>query len=168
LKLFQRHSKLAVTLSLALVVSAVGWAAGGGSAFALSAARCRAAATGSWKYNCTAREGDYSTMVMGIQEALLELQNCSTQLKSDGDFGPITKAAVKCYQDLYGLPVTGVVNSTTWAYLQGTIDSGYVVTRGKWVYYGTGIRKWKPSGAWYVHSNVPWKGPWYRMDTKAP
>lgn len=41
----------------------------------------------------------------------------------DGDFGPSTEAAVKAYQQIFGIPVTGVVGAGTWDSIANTYSS---------------------------------------------
>jgi peptidoglycan hydrolase-like protein with peptidoglycan-binding domain len=41
----------------------------------------------------------------------------NTSLAVDGEFGPLTEAATKEFQQQVGLPVTGVIDEATWAML---------------------------------------------------
>lgn len=55
----------------------------------------------------TIRRGSTGTAVSVIQRFL--------RIKVDGDFGPITDAAVRRYQQMRGLAVDGIVGPRTWA-----------------------------------------------------
>jgi g-D-glutamyl-meso-diaminopimelate peptidase len=63
---------------------------------------------------------DPDTIKLGAQGALVSLlQSILTALGFnpggvDGDFGPNTDLAVKAFQQLYGLPVNGVVDRANW------------------------------------------------------
>ena len=50
-------------------------------------------------------------LVVWAQEHLLE---AGYPVQVDGDFGPLTQAAVQRFQFVKGLPITGVVDQTTW------------------------------------------------------
>lgn len=55
--------------------------------------------------------------VRGLQKMLhliAKAYSAVPLLEEDGIFGPVTERAVKVYQDLFNLPVTGVVNLATW------------------------------------------------------
>ena len=45
------------------------------------------------------------------------------KIAADGDFGPSTEAAVKAYQQIFGIPVTGVVGAGTWDSIANTYSS---------------------------------------------
>lgn len=45
------------------------------------------------------------------------------KIAADGDFGPSTEAAVKAYQQIFGIPVTGVVGAGTWESIANTYSS---------------------------------------------
>lgn len=63
------------------------------------------------EYNMdTLRKGDSGQQVRALQKIL-------GGLTVDGDFGPLTKAAVEAYQRQYGLDVDGVVGPKTWGTL---------------------------------------------------
>jgi Rv2525c-like, glycoside hydrolase-like domain/Putative peptidoglycan binding domain len=50
-------------------------------------------------------------------QAMLRCVARDTQVATDGDFGPITDAAIRAYQGSYGLTVDGIVGPHTWARL---------------------------------------------------
>jgi len=56
--------------------------------------------------------GDTGDAVTQAQRALRRTPN--TTLEVDGEFGPLTEEATKEFQQQAGLPVTGVVDDTTW------------------------------------------------------
>jgi peptidoglycan hydrolase-like protein with peptidoglycan-binding domain len=60
----------------------------------------------------TVRMGDTGDAVCQAQRALRRTPD--TTLEVDGVFGPLTEAATKEFQHGAGLPVTGVVDETTW------------------------------------------------------
>lgn len=53
-------------------------------------------------------------------EAVVALQRALGGITADGEFGPLTEAAVKSFQASKGLPQTGVVDSATWNALGGS------------------------------------------------
>lgn len=59
----------------------------------------------------TLQRGDRSQWVIELQQALTRHGFAVTD---DGDFGPVTEAAVRDFQAAYGLTVDGVVGSATW------------------------------------------------------
>jgi len=69
-------------------------------------------------------------LAMGAQGGLVESLQRTLNARAapeppidiDGDFGPQTEAAVKRFQELRGLPVTGTVNGTTWSALGPLIE----------------------------------------------
>jgi peptidoglycan hydrolase-like protein with peptidoglycan-binding domain len=63
------------------------------------------------------RNSEYGWSVLQLQERLNELLKQSTPLRVDGDYGPLTEAAVKEFQKLRELPVTGSVDDATSAAL---------------------------------------------------
>jgi peptidoglycan hydrolase-like protein with peptidoglycan-binding domain len=63
----------------------------------------------------TVRVGDTGEPVKQAQRALRRTPN--TSLEVDGDFGPLTEAATKQFQQQAGLPVTGIVDEATWTAL---------------------------------------------------
>lgn len=65
----------------------------------------------------TLREGDTGPEVEELQKVLNEK---GASLKVDGDFGPLTEAAVIAFQSAKGLDVDGIVGPITWAALHGT------------------------------------------------
>ncbi len=54
------------------------------------------------------REFQYFLNVLGENLAVIP------EVAIDGSFGPATEAAVRAFQEAYGLPVTGVVDEETW------------------------------------------------------
>jgi peptidoglycan hydrolase-like protein with peptidoglycan-binding domain len=60
----------------------------------------------------TVHTGDTGDSVRQAQRALRRTPN--TSLVVDGEFGPLTEAATKEFQQAEGLPVTGVVDEATW------------------------------------------------------
>jgi len=50
----------------------------------------------------------------GAPSEAVRLLQYELQLAADGRFGPVTEAAVKAYQALHGLIVTGICDSRTW------------------------------------------------------
>ncbi len=129
-----------------------------GTAFA-----CNSQATGSWSNNCTVSSGSVSNLVMGVQQMVNGFGSCG-QLAVDGDFGPLTYKAVKCYQSDYGLSSDGIVGPITWGKMQSNLRRA--ARSGNWQYYssysgGSGnFRQWVPTGAWYVMNNA---AAWVRM-----
>lgn len=59
--------------------------------------------------------GDSGDAVKQAQRGLRRTPN--TSLVVDGQFGPLTEAATKQFQEEAGLPVTGVVDEATWTLL---------------------------------------------------
>lgn len=66
-------------------------------------------------YLRTLQSGNIGNDVATLQTALN--QNFNAGLTVDGDFGPMTKAAVVAYQKSKGLPATGICDYTTWSRL---------------------------------------------------
>ena len=65
----------------------------------------------------TLSQGDSGVEVAAVQQ---RLQAYGLKIGViDGDFGPLTVAAVKDFQESQGLPVNGVVNKATWIALKG-------------------------------------------------
>lgn len=62
-------------------------------------------------------KGDKGSEVKKIQQALLQMGEILPKYGTDGDFGSETLAAVKNFQKKNNLPVTGQVDSTTYAVL---------------------------------------------------
>ena len=55
--------------------------------------------------------------VRQVQEQLERISRVYTSVPSitpDGIYGPATRAAVEAFQATFGLPVTGVIDFTTW------------------------------------------------------
>ena len=63
------------------------------------------------------REGDTGTAVKTLQT---RLNAWGATLATDGDFGPLTLAAVKAFQAAHHLSVDGIVGPLTWAALDAT------------------------------------------------
>ena len=63
----------------------------------------------------TLQRGDKGEWVIELQQALTRHGFAVTD---DGDFGPVTEAAVRDFQAAYGLTVDGVVGSATWEALE--------------------------------------------------
>lgn len=62
-------------------------------------------------------EGASGAKVRQMQEQLNVISNsypALPKITADGVFGPATKAAVRKFQSIFGLPATGVVNYQTW------------------------------------------------------
>jgi peptidoglycan hydrolase-like protein with peptidoglycan-binding domain len=96
------------------------------------AAGCNTVATGNWSNNCQTSEGNISNFVYAIQQAInTSSAGCSTGV--DGNFGPSTLAAVKCFQRSRGLTADGIVGPITWGALQAVLRSS--TTSGGWHYY---------------------------------
>ncbi len=63
------------------------------------------------------REGSEGAEVSDLQEYLSLIAGTYTEIPTltvDGVFGPGTAAAVRAYQTLFGIPVTGIVGANTW------------------------------------------------------
>ena len=63
------------------------------------------------------RVGSEGDAVRSLQEYLNYIAGTYTEIPritADGMFGTATENAVKAYQELFGLPVSGVVGSVTW------------------------------------------------------
>ena len=102
------------------------------------AASCNTTATGSWSNNCTIYEGNISNFVYAIQETILESNAPCNPGNADGDFGPQTLAAVKCFQKWSGFPLNqqdGIVGPQTWGALQHTLTN--VGSYMGWTYWVT-------------------------------
>ncbi|MDY0197654.1 MAG: peptidoglycan-binding protein [Tenuifilaceae bacterium] len=63
------------------------------------------------------KEGMKGAAVKRMQNKLLEHGISLGKYGADGDFGPVTKTAVKTFQKLKGLLVDGIVGKNTWAAL---------------------------------------------------
>lgn len=62
-------------------------------------------------------EGSTGEKVRQIQEQLARISRVYTAIPTitpDGIFGPATTRAVEEFQSIFGLPVTGVIDYTTW------------------------------------------------------
>jgi peptidoglycan hydrolase-like protein with peptidoglycan-binding domain len=78
---------------------------------------------------------------------------------ADGDFGPMTQAAVVCWQSEHGLANDGIVGPVTWHAMQVSLRKG--PADGQWQYYSSysnpaanNFLQWTPSGAWYTMNNA--------------
>ncbi len=83
-----------------------------------------------WKEGITARpgplqEGSGGVLVENLQRTLNARMNPSPELSIDGEFGPVTRAAVARFQESKQLDATGIVNEATWEAL------GPLVTRSQ-------------------------------------
>ena len=63
----------------------------------------------------TLQEGATGALVERLQTALNEMARSTPPLVVDGDFGPLTAAAVRSVQQEGGIEVDGVVGLQTWA-----------------------------------------------------
>lgn len=61
--------------------------------------------------------GANGDLVSDLQRTLNKILGATAGLSADGDFGPVTKAAVERFQREKGLEVTGIVGPETWAAL---------------------------------------------------
>jgi peptidoglycan hydrolase-like protein with peptidoglycan-binding domain len=137
------------------------------------ASGCNNPATYSWSNNCQISEGNISNYVYAIQNTIYETHLCGT-LTVDGNFGPITEAAVECFQKAKGLSQDGIVGPQTWGALYKTLHP--YNSSGGWDYYyvdeGIGIdyRKWDASGVWYVETVSPTTGQlkWCQVNLSSP
>jgi len=62
-------------------------------------------------------EGSSGDKVRQIQEQLLRIAQVYSSIPKitpDGVYGPATRRAVEAFQRTFGLPVTGVIDYTTW------------------------------------------------------
>ena len=127
------------------------------------ASGCNTVATGSWSNNCTVSEGNISNFVSAIQNTIYETHTCGTPAV-DGDFGPATLSAIKCFQGKHGLSQDGIVGPQTWGALYKTLRSAN--SSGGWDYYyvdsgiGNDYRKSVSSGVWdlfeFTHGTYKW------------
>lgn len=67
------------------------------------------------------QRGAAGPQVLALQQNLAAV--LQVQLLEDGLFGPQTEAAVKAFQQLSGLPVTGMVDEETWQGLTGSPET---------------------------------------------
>ena len=61
--------------------------------------------------------GSTGDKVRQMQEQLIVISGAYpaiSKIDADGIFGPATEAAVRKFQSVFGLPVTGIVDYTTW------------------------------------------------------
>lgn len=77
-------------------------------------------------------------------EAVVALQRALGGIEADGEFGPLTEAAVMSFQGSKGLPQTGVVDTATWNALGGSTTTTTTSTsaggeRSAW--YSTTLRR---------------------------
>ena len=76
----------------------------------------------------TLEEGDSGAGVRELQYLLAFVGNfvgTVPVIAVDGQFGPTTRAAVEAFQQAYGLPVTGIVNTVTWNTLYNAYRGQY-------------------------------------------
>lgn len=139
-----------------------------GTAFAASCV-----ATDAWSNNCTVSEGNISNLVYAIQTAIDDGSNCDTAV--DGNFGPGTLAAVKCFQRAKGISADGVVGPVTWGKLRDVLTFDH--PNAGWDYYHSQLfptitdwRKFDSSGVWYVQVVSPTTGnaKWCQMNLSLP
>ena len=67
---------------------------------------------------------DHGSHVKALQEVLNSYNASSLPLQVDGDFGPLTAAATRHFQQTHGLAVTGQADLSTWCVLVGGYLSG--------------------------------------------
>jgi peptidoglycan hydrolase-like protein with peptidoglycan-binding domain len=67
---------------------------------------------------------DRGSQVKALQEALNSYDTSSPPLQVDGDFGPLTAAATRHFQQIHGLAPTGQADLNTWCVLVGGHLSG--------------------------------------------
>jgi peptidoglycan hydrolase-like protein with peptidoglycan-binding domain len=134
------------------------------------ASGCNTVAINSWSNNCTVSDGNISNFVAAIQNTIYETHACGTLLV-DGDFGPATLAAVKCFQGKHSLAQDGTVGPLTWGALYATLKYDY--TASGWAYYyvdngiGDDYRKSTSSGEWYLFRNIS-GGSWCPINLSSP
>ncbi|MCA9151588.1 MAG: membrane dipeptidase, partial [Planctomycetales bacterium] len=73
------------------------------------------------------RVGAEGRLVATLQRTLSARLAPSVEIDIDGDFGPQTEQAVRQFQELHKLPVTGAVDEATWKALGSLVESGPVV-----------------------------------------
>jgi peptidoglycan hydrolase-like protein with peptidoglycan-binding domain len=159
------------SLALALVILLPSGAAIAipGAAFANS---CNTVASSNWSNNCTVSQDMANNMVEAVQETLnawaitSDHRSCGS-LSVDGVFGPLTLAAVKCFQGHNG---DGIVGPATWGKMFNLL-SYESADAGWWYYKVAGIagkfREWSvPPDNWYVHSGI--SGKYVQMNFSGP
>lgn len=124
------------------------------------ASGCNSPAQNSWSNNCQTSEGNISNYVYAIQYALdiyaSQGHDTCAQINIDGNFGPNTLNAVKCFQKAKNLAPDGVVGPLTWGKLQSTLFSNG--TSNGWTTYDDGdFRQSTSTGVWQVESPVTFK-----------
>ena len=124
------------------------------------ASGCNNPAQNSWSNNCQTSEGNISNYVYAIQYAVDiyagQGHDSCAQINPDGDFGPLTDTAVKCFQKAKGLTQDGIVGPLTWGALQSTLFANG--TNNGWTTYDNGdFRKSTSTGIWEVESPVNFK-----------
>lgn len=137
------------------------------------ASGCNTVATGSWSNNCTISEGNISNMVYTIQQLIDETGHC-VPITVDGDFGPNTFNAVKCFQAFKNLAPDGIVGPLTWGALRGLLT--HETSSGGWDNWsGDGglsheYRMLATSGVWQVEvaSNTTHQLKWCQMNLSSP
>ena len=160
-------AKRLLTASTAFLLPLVGVIIAPGSAYANG---CNTAATGNWSNNCTVSEGAYSNYVYVIQQEVNSLDGSCGSLNLDGSFGQATYNGVVCYQKYWQITADGVVGPQTWGEMYSHLT--YISRNGDWSYWATcgicsaNVRKWVPSGNWYLLYFPTNK--WVRMNINAP
>jgi peptidoglycan hydrolase-like protein with peptidoglycan-binding domain len=144
-----------LTLSLLFLLPAGAAVAIPGTASASApAVLCNGEATGSWSNNCTVSKGSTGGLVIGVQQVINGFGSCG-EIAVDGDFGPMTDTAVRCWQSAHSLANDGMVGPLTWGAMQGSLHNrGRSGDWALWSSYpaaGThNFQQWVPTGAWYV------------------
>jgi len=165
-KRFLLHGSISIILLAGLLsIFALG---ASGTAFARPDA-CNSTAIGTWSNNCQTSEGNISNFVYAIQETIDESRTpCGANI--DGDFGPQTLTAVKCFQSHSGLSADGIVGPLTWGKLQGTLTFDHAA--GGWFYWHGQIfstvdyRQSSSNGAWQIFV-VP-RARWCTINLNSP
>lgn len=78
-------------------------------------------------FSCNLKRGDSGENVRMVQKALNECAKLPTPLVTDGDFGPSCEAALKHYQQLNNLPVTGLYGAAENVVIGVIIDKRFLM-----------------------------------------